>query len=218
MNNPLLWIDPWGLWKRSAWNTAVNAFDYVSGVSSVNAMSIFNPVPENPLGTVDPIPEFKPIIKWITPILENIIQDIRDPNPGPQAPLDDINPNPGPQKPLHNITYFPTPQPWDDGILRKGNTPPPNEKTKPTISAVKNALKEVHRIVGKIVGKSASGKTNLGSSPTRSSEDKGYRLDINGHPNRSSEDPESGAHINYWDYSKGKRSSGLGIKGFISIK
>jgi len=144
MNNPLLWIDPWGLWKRSAWNTAVNAFDYVSGVSSVNAMSIFNPVPENPLGTVDPIPEFKPIIKWITPILENIIQDIRDPNPGPQAPLDNITPNPGPQKPLHNITPV-LQYDFDNGILKKAVTPPPDENAKGAHTVIKR-----HKETGKI--------------------------------------------------------------------
>lgn len=35
---------------------------------------------------------------------------------------------------------------------------------------------------------------------------KGYRLDP-GHSDRPPGDPERGPHINYWDYTKGKRKS-----------
>ncbi|MGP2655918.1 hypothetical protein ACOJTA_02660 [Malaciobacter sp. WC5094] len=44
----------------------------------------------------------------------------------------------------------------------------------------------------------------------------GYRLDPP-HENHPKSSPESDYHINYWDYSKGKRGSG-GISGAISIK
>jgi hypothetical protein len=45
---------------------------------------------------------------------------------------------------------------------------------------------------------------------------KGYRLDPS-HPNRPVGDPENGPHVNWWDYTKGKRGSG-GESGAIPIK
>ena len=56
----------------------------------------------------------------------------------------------------------------------------------------------------------------LTNSPQRGSKKKGYRLDP-GHPNRKGGDPEAGPHINFWDYTKGKRKSGKGIDGAIPI-
>jgi tRNA(adenine34) deaminase len=44
---------------------------------------------------------------------------------------------------------------------------------------------------------------------------KGYRYDSEGHPN-STNPNEKGPHINYWDYTKGKRNKG-GKSGAISL-
>ena len=44
---------------------------------------------------------------------------------------------------------------------------------------------------------------------------KGYRLDP-GHPGKPIGDPEYGPHINYWDYTKGKRGKG-GKSGAVPI-
>jgi len=58
------------------------------------------------------------------------------------------------------------------------------------------------------------GKAKFGQ-PMRGTPKKGYRLD-QGHA-REPNEPESGPHFNYHDYTKGKRDSG-GIKGVVPIK
>ncbi|MCU7861942.1 MAG: hypothetical protein KZQ86_19430 [Candidatus Thiodiazotropha sp. (ex Lucinoma kastoroae)] len=59
------------------------------------------------------------------------------------------------------------------------------------------------------------GKTGKYGSPQRGDSKKGYRYDREGHPN--SNDPnEQGPHINYWDYTKGKRGKG-GKSGAIPL-
>jgi len=129
MNNPLLWIDPWGLWKRQAWNTVVDAIDYVSGVSSVNAMEIVDFGFNNPIGTVDYIPGYELPTKSVTPITDS--QPVKEINPhnGPQSPSHNITINTGLQSPTHNTT--PKFQ-YDSGygILKKAVTPPPDENAK----------------------------------------------------------------------------------------
>ncbi|MDP2385335.1 MAG: polymorphic toxin-type HINT domain-containing protein [Bacteroidota bacterium] len=81
-----------------------------------------------------------------------------------------------------------------------------------TISQVKEALKKVHAEVGEL----PKGPNGKWGSPQRGTSKKGYRLDSEGHPNAT--DPaEMGPHINYWDYTKGKRGSG-GKSGAIPIE
>ena len=82
--------------------------------------------------------------------------------------------------------------------------------SKPSLSDHKEALKEVH----KKVGKQPKGKPGKFGSPQRGTPKKGYRLDP-GHAN-SPNAAESGPHINYWDYTSGKRGAG-GISGAVPI-
>jgi hypothetical protein len=82
---------------------------------------------------------------------------------------------------------------------------------KPALGAIKAALAEVHEIVGKL----PKGKPGKWDSPQRGTSKKGYRLDP-GHADRPKGHPESGAHINWWDYSEGKRNSG-GRAGAVPI-
>lgn len=81
---------------------------------------------------------------------------------------------------------------------------------KPSLSEHKEALKQVH---GK-VGKQPKGEAGKFGSPQRGTSKKGYRLDP-GHPN-SPHAAEKGPHINYWDYTGGKRGAG-GTSGAVAI-
>lgn len=74
-----------------------------------------------------------------------------------------------------------------------------------SISAIKKALKEVHKQIGSL----SKGKPGKWGSPQRGDKTKGYRLDKEGHPN-STNPNEKGPHINWWDYSKGKWNKGRG--------
>ena len=76
------------------------------------------------------------------------------------------------------------------------------------ISAIKKALKKVHKKLG---GRLQKGELGRFRSPQRGTTTKGYRLDPP-HPNAPPNSPECHPHINYWDYTKGKRGKG-GIKG-----
>jgi RHS repeat-associated protein len=80
------------------------------------------------------------------------------------------------------------------------------------LSDTKVALKKVHEILGGSLAKGDYGKFG---SPQRGTPLKGYRLDP-AHPGRPVGHPESVPHINYWDYTNGKRGSG-GISGAIPI-
>ena len=76
----------------------------------------------------------------------------------------------------------------------------------------KEAVKEAQQEVGK----QPKGEPGKFGSPTRGTSRKGYRLDP---PNPKGKGLEkTHRHINWWDYSKGKRSSGKGRKGYIPIK
>jgi hypothetical protein len=79
-------------------------------------------------------------------------------------------------------------------------------------SNTKKALGEVHDILGGPLPKGTPGKFG---SPQRGDAIKGYRLDP-AHPGRPLGHPESVPHINYWDYTNGKRGKG-GISGAIPI-
>ena len=82
----------------------------------------------------------------------------------------------------------------------------------PSIGSIKEALGEVHAQVGKL----PKGEPGKFGSPQRGTSQRGYRLDP-GHPNRPSGDPESDWHINWWDWTEGKRGSG-GSSGTVPIK
>lgn len=82
--------------------------------------------------------------------------------------------------------------------------------SKPSLSDHKEALKQVH---GK-VGKQPKGQRGKFGSPQRGTPKKGYRLDP-GHPNAPNS-AERNPHINYWDYTSGKRGAG-GISGAVPI-
>ena len=77
-----------------------------------------------------------------------------------------------------------------------------SEDAKPPMSAHKRALREVHKKVG---GPLPPGRPGKFGSPQRGTPKKGYRLDP-GHPGRPY--PESGPHINWWNYTGGKRAPG----------
>ena len=83
----------------------------------------------------------------------------------------------------------------------------------PSINQIKQALREVHDILGGSLPKGDPGKFG---SPQRGDSIKGYRLDPP-HPSAKPGTSDSHPHINYWDYTKGKRSSGQGIKGSVPI-
>ncbi len=77
---------------------------------------------------------------------------------------------------------------------------------------MKAALRQIHKILG---GKLPKGKPGKYGSPQRGNSKKGYRYDNEGHPN-STNPNEKGPHINYWDYTKGKRNKG-GKSGAIPL-
>ena len=75
----------------------------------------------------------------------------------------------------------------------------------------KEAVKEAHRQVGKQTERGTGRK----GSPMRGNTKKGYRLDP---PNPKGTGLEkTHRHVNWWDYTQGKRKSG-GRKGYIPIK
>jgi hypothetical protein len=76
-----------------------------------------------------------------------------------------------------------------------------------SLSSMKKALRKVHERVGKL----PKGKPGKFGSPQRGNSEKGYRLDP-AHPDRPEGHPESKPHVNWWDYSQGKRNRG-GIDG-----
>jgi RHS repeat-associated protein len=94
--------------------------------------------------------------------------------------------------------------------IAEGTANSGGESAKPSLSDHKEALKEVHEKVGKL----PKGEPGKFGSPQRGTPKKGYRLDP-GHPN-SPHATERGPHINYWDYTRGKRGAG-GISGAVPI-
>ncbi len=86
---------------------------------------------------------------------------------------------------------------------------------KKSISETKAALKKAKEIIGLSPEESLPKSEGKFGSPQRGDSKKGYRLDP-AHPNAQEGTPESQPHINYWDYTKGKRGNG-GIEGAIPI-
>jgi len=85
---------------------------------------------------------------------------------------------------------------------------------KGSLSGTKEALLKVKDILGG--GSLAKGKQGKFGSPQRGDANKGYRLDP-AHPNAKPGSGEEYPHINWWDYTKGKRGKG-GRSGAEPIK
>jgi hypothetical protein len=79
----------------------------------------------------------------------------------------------------------------------------PNSAGKPSLNAHKEALAKVHAEVGKL----PKGEPGKFGSPHAGNSLKGYRLDPP-HPNARTGSPESGYHLNWWDWSQGKKGKG----------
>jgi hypothetical protein len=86
-----------------------------------------------------------------------------------------------------------------------------NSAGKPSLNAHKEALAKVHAEVGKL----PKGEPGKFGSPQAGNSLKGYRLDPP-HPNARTGSPESGYHLNWWDWSLGKKGKG-GRYGAIPI-
>ena len=87
----------------------------------------------------------------------------------------------------------------------------PNSAGKPSLNAHKEALAKVHAEVGKL----PKGEPGKFGSPQAGNALKGYRLDPP-HPDARTGSPESGYHLNWWDWSQGKKGKG-GRYGAIPI-
>ena len=84
--------------------------------------------------------------------------------------------------------------------------------SKGSTSATKEALEKAKKKIGleKTESLPNNGPGKFGS-PQRGNSQKGYRLDP-AHPKAKAGSPEEYPHVNYWDYTKGKRGKG-GIEG-----
>jgi hypothetical protein len=103
----------------------------------------------------------------------------------------------------------------DESAIGNGPTPQQAaapEPARPSLSATKEALAKVHAKVGKL----PKGEPGKSGSPQAGTPEKGYRLDP-AHPDAPPGSPETKPHINWWDYSQGKRGRG-GASGAIPIE
>ncbi|WP_317618780.1 hypothetical protein [Chryseobacterium suipulveris] len=89
-------------------------------------------------------------------------------------------------------------------------------EAKGSLSGTKNALIKVKSEIGLTPSQTLPKAVGKYGSPKRGTPVKGYRLDP-AHPNAPAGSPEQFPHINYWDYTLGKKGKG-GIKGAIPIK
>ena len=85
------------------------------------------------------------------------------------------------------------------------------ERAAPALGKIKAALAKAHDEVGKL----PKGQPGKFGSPQRGTREKGYRLDPP-HPRAKPGTPEEGWHINWWDWTAGKRGRG-GREGAIRI-
>jgi hypothetical protein len=91
------------------------------------------------------------------------------------------------------------------------------EVSKGSLSATKEALKDAKAEIGLKPNESLpKGEQGKYGSPQRGDSKRGYRLDP-AHPKAKPGSGEEHPHINYWDYTKGKRGKG-GKSGAIPIK
>jgi len=89
-------------------------------------------------------------------------------------------------------------------------------KEKGSLSETKKVLKIVKDKLGLAKTESLPKQKGKFGSPSRGNSQKGYRLDP-AHPNAKPGSGEEYPHINYWDFTKGKRNNG-GISGAEPIK
>ena len=90
-------------------------------------------------------------------------------------------------------------------------------ESKGSLSGTKEALKEAKGKIGLEPTESLpKGETGKFGSPQRGNSQKGYRLNP-AHPNAKTGSREEKPHINYWDYTKGKRGNG-GVSGAVPIE
>jgi len=90
-------------------------------------------------------------------------------------------------------------------------------ESKGSLSGTKEALKEAKSEIGlKPTESLPKGENGKFGSPQRGNSQKGYRLDP-AHPNAKPGSGEDKPHINYWDYTKGKRGNG-GVSGAKPIE
>ena len=88
---------------------------------------------------------------------------------------------------------------------------------KGSLSGTKDALSQAKSKIGLNPTESLpKGQQGKFGSPQRGDTKKWYRLDP-AHPNAKLGAAEEHHHVNYWDYSKGKRDNG-GVEGAILIK
>ena len=87
---------------------------------------------------------------------------------------------------------------------------------KGSISGTKEALKEVKKILKMNERETLPKNKGKFGSSMRGDSKRGYRLDP-AHPNAKPGSGEEYPHINYWDYTKGKRGKG-GLDGAVPIR
>jgi hypothetical protein len=75
---------------------------------------------------------------------------------------------------------------------------------KGTLSGTKDAVQKAQNEVGGSLPKGEPGKYG---SPQRGNSQKGYKLDPP-HPNQPPSSSESKPHVNWWDWTEGKKGSG----------
>jgi len=89
--------------------------------------------------------------------------------------------------------------------------------SKGSLSGTKDALSQAKGKIGLNPTESLpKGQQGKFGSPQRGDSKKGYRLDP-AHPNAKTGSAEEHPHVNYWDYSKGKRGNG-GVEGAVPIQ
>ena len=99
-------------------------------------------------------------------------------------------------------------------IQYKSNAPSPDAEPnadKPSLSEHKEALGKVHEEVGKL----PKGEPGKFGGPQAGDSKKGYRLDP-AHSNAVPGSAETQTHINWWDFTTGKKGSG-GRKGAVPV-
>ena len=90
-------------------------------------------------------------------------------------------------------------------------------EAKGSLSETKKALTEAKEKLGLKPNESLpKGEQSKSGSPQRGTSKKGYRLDPS-HPNAKLGSSEEYPHVNYWDYTKGKRDKG-GVSEAVPIK
>ncbi|PQV44583.1 RHS repeat-associated protein [Jejuia pallidilutea] len=97
--------------------------------------------------------------------------------------------------------------------LKKAST---KGKNKGSLSSTKDAVTDAKSKIGLDKTETLPKSNGKFGSPQRGDSKKGYRLDP-AHPNAKPGSAEEYPHVNYWDYTNGKRGKG-GVSGAVPIK